>query len=232
MLVALLIYIICHMQNWHTKYIDYRFLAERLRSALFMAVANIEVAPLRPPRHLSLAYSPRDWMVHAFYSAWERRPRFDSLGPSHFEALKNFIQKAWIEDQKVFHQKSSDRHHKRYIRSLQKSFALILGTIIFAGLHLADFGYELLNDIFLFVAISFPTLAAWITATRMHKDFQRNAMRSSEMAHHLTELNDQLTDAHDDDDFIRLLREAEEIMLRENEDWRIVLRFHVPEPPG
>jgi len=52
MLVVLTIVGISRSRGWHNKWIDYRFLAERFRSALFMALANIDVATLRPPRHL------------------------------------------------------------------------------------------------------------------------------------------------------------------------------------
>jgi hypothetical protein len=57
-------------------------------------------------------------------------------------------------------------------------------------------------------------------------------MRSSEMVNHLTELKDRMLMAEDHDTFLRLVRETEETMLHENEDWRVVVRFNIPEVPA
>ena len=35
--------------------------------------------------------------------------------------------------------------------------------------------------------------------------------------------------ANDYKDFLELLKESEKIMLHENEDWRVVVRFHTQE---
>jgi hypothetical protein len=35
--------------------------------------------------------------------------------------------------------------------------------------------------------------------------------------------------SQDQNTFIDSMREAEETMLHENEDWRVVVRFHTPE---
>ncbi|MBM4447152.1 MAG: hypothetical protein FJ023_07360 [Chloroflexi bacterium] len=229
MLAVLAIVSISRWRRWHDKWLDYRFLAERFRSALFMALANIDVSTLRPPRHLSLAYSPKDWMVPAFLSFWGRRPRLE-MNLSTFQRLKCFICEAWIEEQISYHDGTRKRHYRRHHRMAIASYVLFGLTICAVLLHISNLGPDLLGIFFAFMAIVLPAIAATITAIRMHRDYLRNSMRSAEMVRHLTELKDRMMLSQDYNSFLESLKEAEETMLHENEDWRVVVRFHTPEP--
>lgn len=51
------------------------------------------------------------------------------------------------------------------------------------------------------------------------------------MVRHLKELKDKMVRVQDYDGFLGLVKETEETMLHENEDWRVVVRFHSPEVP-
>jgi hypothetical protein len=231
MLAVLAIVGISRWRRWHNKWVDYRFLAERFRSSLFMALANINVTTLRPPRHLSLAYSPKDWMVPAFISVWSRRPELQ-VGTSLFPNLKSFICEAWIEDQISYHDSTKKRHYGRHRRMAVASYVLFGLTICAALLHVANVGSHLLRVFFAFMAITLPAIAASIAAIRTHRDYLRNSMRSDEMARHLKELKGKMMLSQDRSSFLELLKESEETMLHENEDWRVVVRFHTPEIPG
>jgi hypothetical protein len=217
-------------RRWHDKWIDYRFLAERFRSALFMAAANIDVAMLRPPRHLSLAYEPKNWMVLAFTSIWSRRPRRPAVDAALFQGVKSFLCEAWVSDQIRFHDATQKRHNRRHRRMTAASYALFGLTIVVAMLHVARVGPHLLETVFAFLAVVFPAIAATITAIRTHRDYLRTSMRSGEMARQLKELKEKITQVHRPDEFLTLVKETEETMLHENEDWRIIVRFHTMEP--
>ncbi len=230
MLAVLTIVLVSRRRRWHEKWIDYRFLAERFRSALFMAVANVEVTMLRPPRHLSLAYSPKDWMVAAFTSFWSRRPQWQTPDSSLFEGIRHFLCEAWLEDQISYHDGTRKRHYRRHQRMAIASYVLFGLTICAALLHIADIGSHLLGTTFAFMAIIFPAVAASITAIRTHRDYLRNSMRSAEMVWHLKELKDKMVHVQDYSGFLGLIKETEETMLHENEDWRVIVRFHRTEP--
>ncbi|MFC1892853.1 hypothetical protein ACFLYR_02290 [Chloroflexota bacterium] len=217
-------------RRWHKKWIDYRFLAERFRSAIFMAVASVEVTMLRPPRHLSLAYEPKDWMVGTFASVWSQRPRWKITNNSLLERVSKFLCEAWIEDQIQFHAGTQKRHRQRHRLMTKTSYTLFGLTIVVAILHVADVGPHLLATIFAFMAVTLPAAAASTTAVRTHRDYLRNSMRSAEMVRHLTELKDKMACVHNLDRFFTLVKETEETMLHENEDWRVVVRFHTIEP--
>ena len=232
MLAVLAIFGVSRHQQWHTKWIDYRFLAERIRSALFMAVVNIDVATLRPPRHLSLSYSSNDWMVDAFSSFWNQRPSMQKTDSSLFDGLKYFICEAWIEDQIRYHDSTSKRHYGRHHRMTRVSYTLLGLTVGATIIHIVDIGSHTLQNVLVFMAIIFPTAALFISAIRTHRDYLRNSMRSSEMVNHLTEIKERMATAEDHDTFLRLVKETEETMLHENEDWRVVVRFNISEVPA
>jgi hypothetical protein len=219
-------------QRWHTRWIDYRFLAERFRSALFMAVANINISTLRPPRHLSLSYTPQDWMVAAFSSIWSQIPRLQTLNPTTFKGVRKFLLSAWIDNQIRYHKERSNRHQQRYHRMMYAGNILFGLTFIAALLHVLHVVPDVYNHVLAFMAISFPAFAGALSAIRTHREYRRNAKRSSEMVHHLQELKEKMIMVQDPESFISVVREVEEILLHENEDWRVVVRFHELEPPA
>jgi len=50
------------------------------------------------------------------------------------------------------------------------------------------------------------------------------------MVRHLKELKDKVVQVQDYDGFLGLVKETEETMLHENEDWRVVVGVHRIEP--
>ncbi len=230
--LALLFYWLGSRRKWHAKYIDYRFLAERFRSALFMATANVNVSPLRPSHFLSFSYAPQDWMVAAFYSIWSQLPRGKNPNSSGFGGLKEFLIRAWVDDQIHFHKSYSRKNHRRYRRMLYTGNTFFGLTFIIAIIHVFHLGSYIFNHILAFAVIVFPAIAGAIAAIRTHREYLRNAKRSNEMVHHLEELKYEMFHAQNLKNFLPLVRQAEETMLHENEDWRVIVRFHQLEPPA
>lgn len=231
MLAVLGLIWISRHRRWHEKWIDYRFLAERFRSALFMAVADVDVAVLRPPRHLSLAYSPKDWMVAAFSTVWRLKPKMPAFNPASLEKIKRFLTEAWIEDQIGYHEGKSKHYlsnHRRITVITYISFGL---TIVIALLHVIGIGSHHAETALALLAVILPAAASTTTALRSHRDYLRNSMRSAAMVGHLKELKDRMARAQNRGGFFELVKETEETMLHENEDWRVVVRFLTTEVP-
>jgi len=230
MVAVLAIVWLSRRRRWHSKWLDYRFLAERFRSAMFLAVSNIDVTSLRPPRHLSLAYSSNDWMVNAFSSVWKRRPLLQETATT-IARLRDFLCSAWIGEQIRYHDETSKRHDHRHERLLLASNVLFGLTLIAAILHVISVGPHSFENFLGLMVIALPATAGSITAIRTHRDYLRNSMRSAEMVGHLKELQNQMMKTEDRETFFRLVTETEETMLHENEDWRVIVRFHIPELP-
>lgn len=215
-------------RKWHTKWIDSRFLAERLRSAFFMEMAGLRTSTASPPRHLSLSYSPTDWTVRAFRSIWAQLPGRQAVAMP-LEALRAFLLKAWIEDQINHHQKASQRHHRRHRRLELTGITLFGLTFVAAVLHLFLPTWSTWLSM---VTISFPAFGGALAAIRAHREYRRKAERSVEMVNHLTEIRGRMARAQNRDDLLAIVEEAQDIMAHEHADWRILVRFHRLETPG
>lgn len=91
----------------HKKWIENRFLAERLRSAIFLAACGVEASPIQLPPHMGLAHRPDDWMVRVFNEVWGRLPLMPGCQGQSCKVLVDFIRKAWLQDQIQFHDNKS-----------------------------------------------------------------------------------------------------------------------------
>jgi hypothetical protein len=156
-------------------------------------------------------------------SFWRELPRLEPSGCADFPSLRSFILDAWIEEQIRYHQGTDKRQRRRYL-GLSRTGNVLFGlTFAAAVFHFIGLGGDLTGRILLFLAIVSPAVAASMSAVR-------NAQRSQEMARHLEELAERMREAEDLNSFLPLVQEAEEIMLQENADWRVVVRFHELEP--
>jgi hypothetical protein len=168
-------------------------------------------------------------MVAAFSSVWYQIPWLNrSLLP--FKPLKRFVMQAWVEDQLLYHERTTKRHGRRHRRLVYAGNLLFATTFVAALLHSLRIGSHQLHTVLALVAIAFPAVGGALGALRTHREYLRNASRSAEMARHLGELKAKMQAAEDPERFLPLVREAEETMLHENEDWRVVVRFHDLEP--
>jgi uncharacterized membrane protein len=236
MLIVLAIFFLGQRQRWHNKWLDYRFLAERLRSALFMALVNAGMTPSRRPRLLPLAFPPKAWMVAAFSTVWIQRPRFKTEDSVLSRELRDFIVRAWIDDQILYHKGISSRYYRRHQYMVLASFALFFLTIIFVLVYvvlreLSGVSHDTFANASGLMASFLPAVAASITAIRTHRDYMRNSRLSAGMVRYLEEMKVQIEKATDHEDFLGLVKEIEETMQRENQDWRVEIRFHRPAVP-
>ncbi|KQC09605.1 MAG: hypothetical protein APR55_10205, partial [Methanolinea sp. SDB] len=72
--VILFLLVSSRLGEWHRKWIDYRFLAERTRAAFFLCIICIHCE--KPPEspYTNLAHRENDWMVIAFDGILRMRP--------------------------------------------------------------------------------------------------------------------------------------------------------------
>jgi hypothetical protein len=235
--LILLFITVSHSGEWHRKWLDYRFLAERLRAALFLNVAGIECELPTTPPHLSLAHRPNDWMVKAFLRIWESRPKAPFIPEIPFEPLKNLLLEAWIGEQISFYTKTSHRSRRRYTFLARDGIILFFLTFVAATLHATGFGhswlptFSVIPSVLAAIAIIFPAIGASLTGIRVQREYRRNAERYDNIAHHLTTISTQIKQERDQKTVIGLLERANEVMLRENQDWRVVILFQKLELP-
>jgi hypothetical protein len=236
MLLILILLLISDRGKWHRKWIDYRFLAERLRASIFLCVAGIRCEPPKAPPHLSISHKSDDWMVKAFEWIWDQRPKISNNGVE-FEHLKKFLLAAWIDNQVSWYRKTSKRHRRMHLWFTRAGVSLFFITLVVAGIeasqlaHFLPLSFDSVPEILTSMAIILPAVGAALAGIRIHHEYHRNAERYYHMAMHLSSISERIREAKDMKMLTRLLEEANEMMLRENQDWRVVFIFQKLEAP-
>lgn len=224
----LFLLIVSSLRDWHRKWIDYRFLAERLRTALFFRVANIKCEISRPPPHLRLTNSANDWIIRAFNSIWKDHPTNDEIP---FQSFKNFLLEAWIDDQIHYYSKSAEknrRNHKLFSRFGEIFFIL---TLVAASIHALEIDIFVSPQVLVATAIILPAIAAAITGIRNNRDYSRNAKRYKQMAEYTSNIRERIKKIDDMETLVETLDKVNKMMLGEHQDWRVVVQFHKLHPP-
>jgi hypothetical protein len=218
--------------EWHRKWIDYRFLAERLRAAVFLNVAGMECDVSATPAFLALSDRPGLWMSEAFVAVWAQLSCGDCAAAGFLLPMRRFVQKAWLEDQITWYQKRSaalKRTDHVLARTGETLFALTLMAALF---HALGLGHETTwSNVLTASAVMLPSAGAACSGIRIYREYRRNAERYKNLAAYLSALNLKLEEAGDLKAIQEILREADHAMLREHQGWRAIIGIPPP-PPG
>jgi len=217
--------------DFHRKWIDYNFLAERVRAAFFLCICCINCEKPEAPPHMSLAHRPNDWMVMAFESVIETRPVSFCRLDIPFDPMKRFFLSAWITNRLRYYERAGSGSGRQYLVFTIIGEGLFVATLFLAVLHAIGIGHwELYYDIefavvLAFLTISLPAIGSAVAAIRVQREYLRNAERYSHVVRHLTAIRNQIRHAKTMGELSGFLEEANEITLREQQDWRIIFRF-------
>ncbi len=213
------------------KWIEARFLAERIRAAIYMAACGIEAATIQVPAHLGQAEHPDDWMVRVFDEIWNRMPRLPGCAAQECQFLAHYIAEHWIQDQITFHENKTRREGLWNVRLWKYGRALVVITMIAAALHLiisrgveSTGKREWIEKILTFVAIAFPALTGALFGLRSHREHLRLERRSANMVPRLRHMKNLILHTFDPASFEYVLRETESVMLDEAQDWLMLMR--------
>jgi hypothetical protein len=233
----LLILVMNRRWRLHDQWISSRFLAERLRSAYFLALAGTGDRRGRSARLAYLSDSSEAWIERALTEVSARRPRLDDGSPS-VRALRDYLNRSWIQRQIFYQEKTSGRQgtfDDRLVRATEWLFLLtlvvacihIFGSLIFpkGGSHGAvssGFWEELL----VVVAITVPAVGAALHGIGTQRQFRRHSERYRRMAGVLAQVQREMAEATTLEQVREVAAETEQIMREENSDWFGVMRFH------
>ncbi len=219
--------------DWHRKYIDYRFLAERLRAALYLACAGANDLTDAPGNMPTLGTG--DWMTRAAASVQALVPR-GNRAAIPLAPLKALLSKAWVRDQASWFERKGGRHRRRHEQLARAGEVVFAITLVAAAVHATGWAEALaervpLPSLLTFAADCLPAVGAALAGIRMHREYLQTAERYIDVTRALGALVDRIEYASTDEELIALLREADAIMRQENQDWRVVIRFRELEPP-
>jgi SMODS and SLOG-associating 2TM effector domain 1 len=213
-------------QRLQRRWLSYRFLAERFRSAFFLAAAGLGRRLEGGVERATGKEPAEEWVQRAFSEVWARRPTVEPR--SDVEGLREFLATRWIGEQRRYYAGASRRFERRHRLLLAGIYGAFLTTIAAAVSHALGVGghegheAELLTTL----SLTLPALGAALSGLLAQREYQRNSDRYRWMEHALEAAELRMSSA-DTVPAVRLVAaEAESTLLEENRDWVGVMRFH------
>jgi hypothetical protein len=213
----------------HPRWITARFLAERLRSAAFLAfVGSDDDLGSRPKGEYR--GNVQEWLRRVVREVLRSRPDVD-VSSRDLATVKDLLARAWLERQCDYYRERGRRHQRAY-RALTTASAILLGTAIgSAALHALHLVEEPVGDAVIVLSIALPAAAAALIGIAALEQHHRHAERFELMARRLHELAHRLREARDLErvQVVALRIEAE--LRTEADAWIDVMRFQDVELP-
>ena len=214
MLMALGTYAAARWLAAHERWIGYRSLAEAFRSSLFIVMtgAGRETdAPKEP------------WYQRAFSDAWERRP---GIAPesSQVHELRNFVIRAWIDDQVSYHEQAR-QHLARSRRTLTYLVLLLFGATVVAGVLHAFALLTVAQKALVFAAIALPGFGAALTGIRDQRQHRVHEHRCERTAVRLRQLERDLISRASLHSLQVLIAQVQSVLEEESIEWSGVVEF-------
>ena len=235
LLILLLILWTNHRWRLRDRWISSRFLAERLRSSYFLALAGTGDQRGRPARLTYLSDSSEAWIERALTEVSARRPELET-GSLPVDALRDYLKQHWIDSQISYQRKASRRQGKFDDWLVAGTGTLFVLTLIVALAHSVGKSIPFLTflhhipehwtDVLLVVSITVPAIGAALHGIGAQRQFRRHSERYRIMANVLEKVHADMTDATTIDQVRDVAAATEQVMREENSDWFGVMRFH------
>lgn len=230
-LVLLLLLQTGQQNRMHDRWVSRRFLAERFRSAQFLALAGRRTQRAADFGSAYLGQSSEEWLHRAFLTVWNERPVI-ALNESNVPDLSNFLAEAWIEDQRTFYKRAGKRSNSRHLwlgRTIGVLFAPIVITLVLTGTNVIQnktFDPLAWPNVLTIASVILAALGATLTGVRAQREYRRIGQRFSQLEHYMLWLKSEMIKASNLDSIRRVAAEVEEALLEENRDWFLAMRFH------
>lgn len=204
--------------QWHRRWIDYRSLAEKLRTLEFLRRMGAAPVSVGLPQHLGEqnASAWTQWLFAA--SLREAGIPSMRIDAETGERLRQYLI-AQTEDQAGYHEKNAHRLHHLNHRLHVSGTATFVVSAIIALVHVMSWeGAE-------WVGITLPAVGAAVFGIRSQGEFERVAARSENMARVLDRIAKGLRNATKlaHATLVAQAQDVAEIMLAETSDWQIVM---------
>jgi len=214
----------------YERWTAYRFLAERLRSAYFLALTGTGDRIQRAGSQASFSDPSVAWIERALAEVMAGRPRLE-LDACDVQQLRGYLSGYWIGGQVSYHVKAAERHREWDTRLRRTTAALFGITLICAVLHLlgvADDGARpsSLAALLIVLAICVPAVGAAVHGIETQRQYRRHSQRFSRMVTLLKQLARRMDEAEDLQQVQLIAANVEQVMREESNDWFGVMRFH------
>jgi len=210
--------------RWHERWLHDRFLAERLRTAIYTSVIAAPRQDDRSEEPLPFYRGPHHWMAMTL-RVLQRRMAAAPHVP--LATMKHFLRRAWLQEQRDHHLRNAEKKRERAHWLHRIGLFLFALTLLMAALH----AYDIVPPCsgvapwITLVALIAPAFAGAVHATISQLELERVAERSARMALVLDEVAHEVSRARDVDELRRVVRRAADLMATENHEWWVLLRF-------
>jgi hypothetical protein len=227
LLVLLAIPLLRNRMRLHERWTSYRFLAERLRSAYFLALAGTGDRRQQPGSSSSSFSDPTvTWIERALSYIMASRPKV-ALTSSQVEPLRSYLSDCWIGSQVKYHYDTAI-NNSTWEKWLRRATAVLFGiTLISAVLHAIGLGPRLhLAAELIVLSLAVPAAGAALHGIGTQHEYRRHAQRCKRMVTQLAQLQYQMNDADSLQQIRQIAANVERSMREEANDWFGVMRFH------
>jgi hypothetical protein len=219
-------------EAWHQKWLHDRYLAERLRIAMFTTLAGLAPEDAAGNEPLPFYRGPQQWLAQTVAALTRQAGRV--VAPLPLEPLRQFLVTAWLAEQQSFHARNADRKAGRASRRHWFGFGLFGATFLMALLHFLGVGHNVHADAtrvlrldlwITALAIVLPVWAAAVHAATAQLELERVAERSGRMANVLAWMAHRSQHAATETELREIVLEAAELMAAETHEWFVLLSF-------
>ena len=226
-LVSLFVlFVLVHLAGLHRRWLSYRLLAERFRSAFFIAPVGVDFQRTAGLDAVFVERRSADWLQRGFEEVWESRPHRDT--PPGIETLRHRLADSWIGGQISYHEAACRKHELRGRLLTSLILACFLGTIAFAFMHALTTRFHELSIV---LTITLPVAAAAIGGVLTVRQHRALAGRYRRMHADLVAVRRSLRRA-DAKTIGRATQEAARLVAEENGDWLGAMWFLDLEHPA
>lgn len=227
LLCVMTLLLLAHFSNWHDRWISARYLAEQIRSLIFLGLVGTSVSDdmsstTRPSHSAEIG----NWTNRAVEEIWWARPRYT---PGDLEATRKVLDEKWVCDQLLYHEKTSCNYEKKSRRFTWAAVSLFTLSAVAALLHSAGIGQP--HSFWAFLSIIVPAVGAALSGYAAQRDYARHAERSKVFAVTLAAARKQLVKAASLRDMQQVALSVAMLMRGEASDWYSIVRMQEIEPP-
>jgi len=232
LVVIIAVLIAVRRARWHQRWVSGRYLAEQIRSLMFLGLTGIVTLDKPAPAAGHRDAGESGWTERAASEIWFTRPRLQP--PAEISALTKVLYEQWIKKQHDYHVRVTRTYRARSTRFQVAAIALFGLSALFALLHSLGVAGTAHRPFkwWDFLAIVIPGVAAALGGYGAQRDFVRHAERSRLFAATLDSASDRLLRAATLPEVQQAALGVSRAMRSEATDWYTVVHSQDVELPS
>lgn len=223
--ITLLLMHLASGREGRERWIESRFVAERCRSAIYLALAGMKLTSLRIPAHLTSAHPPNEWPVRVSHEIEFQMSQVSSLQEDEVASVAAYEKLAWVNGQRGHHERKAGQMRDQYrMLTIFGNVSLFIGLIL-GGIEVADGIQGNWGQVLNWMGAVVPAIGAAMTAMRQHGELLRIEARSYRLSLEFERLEQKVARVRHKVTLERELRVMEELTLDEVQDWYLLMRL-------